>query len=252
MTPASIVTPDRLTSLQRDITSPNARKFIDALRLIGLLPENLVPARTVLLDWDAQMRGDRPAAALYWAWESAIRQRLAARLVKPELVDEFAARLEPVSTLEGPVSRGGGGDIGPWRDILLADALSDAIAEVAGEADVATALASARADLTFAHPLGVFAIGQRRFNVGPYQLPGHTDTMQTTDGRRGATVRGIFDLSEWNRSLIVNAPGQSGSPSSVHYDDLMSRWTTGSLANLVFDQSGAADKQTETLRLEPR
>lgn len=249
---AGSYTPLEVASIQSELTSPNARKLVSAIRDIGFMPEKSTAARALLIDWDTRMAGDVPAAALYWAWEGAVRQRLAARLVKPELVDEFAARLDPVSTLEGPASRGGGGDIGPWRDILLADALADAVSEVAGEADAPTALSAARADVTFAHPLGVFAIGQHRFNVGPYPLPGHTDAMQTTDGRRGATTRGVFDLSNWSQSLIINAPGQSGSPSSPRYDDLAPRWAAGVLINLVFDQKTAAQGKAEMLRLDPR
>lgn len=244
--------PADLAAVQADVASINATKLVEFLKKIGSVPEKDRSARSMLLEWDGQMRGDRSAVALYWAWEGAIRQRLASRLVKSELVAEFASRLDPVATLEGPVSRGAGGDTGPWREILLVDALSDAVAQLAGESDPGDALRAARSPLTFAHPLGVFAIGQRRFNVGPYPLQGHTDAMQTTDGRRGATVRGVLDLANWSASLITSAPGQSGSPSSPHYDDLAPLWTAGRLSNLVFDQQMAAQGTAETLRLEPR
>lgn len=246
-----VLSPHDNAALQADVASANAGKLVSILRGIGSVPEKIRPARALLTGWDGQMRGETPEATIYWAWEGAVRQRLAARLVKAELVDEFAARLDPVRTLEGPVSRGAGGDTGPWRDILLVDALSDAVSQLAGEGEIDKALASARTPLLFAHPLGVFAIGQRRFNVGPYALPGHTDAMQTTDGRKGATVRGVLDLSDWNSSLITSTPGQSGSPSSPHYDDLATPWLAGQLFNLVFAPlSGAA--KAETLKLEPR
>ena len=49
----------------------------------------------------------------------------------------------------------------------------------------------------------------------------------------------------------MNAPGQSGSPASVHYDDLADVWAKGENISLAFTQSAVAAAAAETLILEP-
>jgi acyl-homoserine lactone acylase PvdQ len=201
--------------------------------------------RPSLVAWDRLVRADSKEATLYRAWEGALRQRLAARLVQPELVAEFAPRLDPVALLNGPVSAGAGGDIGPWRDILLVDALSDAL-------KVPTAGATPRAHFVFPHPLAVFDDARMRFEVGGYPLHGHTDTLFTTDGRLGPVFQAVFDLADWNRFSVTNPPGQGGSPVSPHYDDLVGKWGTGEYVNLSFDQFDASSPRSQSLTLQPR
>ncbi len=244
--------PADLATMQTDLQSPHAEKLLEALAKVGTVPEKVATARGQLLAWDRRFKGDAAETVLYTAWEGAVRQRLAARMVKPELVEELAARLDPVVALEGPLSRGAGGYTGPWRGILLADALSDAVSQIATDEGLEGSLANARAQATLAHPLGVFAIGQRRFNVGPYALNGHTDTVFTTDGRRGPVLRMILNPADWNSSQAVSAPGQAGSPSSPNYDDQAGRWAAGSLIDLVFDQAGQPPQPARTLTLKPR
>ncbi|MGC4085626.1 MAG: penicillin acylase family protein [Vicinamibacterales bacterium] len=245
------LSPEQVQSFQHDLTSSRAVKLVSALRSIPDIPSNMVNARNVLTAWDGQMNGTEAATALYVSWEAAIRQRLAARLVKSELVDEFALRLDPLTTLEGPVSRGAGGDIGPWRDILLVDALSDAVGRAPTGPSGAVDPPILGSHVMLAHPLGVFAIGQARFDVGPYPLDGHSDTVLQTDGRRGTLFRLVMDLADWNGTIAVNAPGQSGSASSLHYDDQASKWAAGTGINLVFDQLPPSKEAIDTLILRP-
>ena len=43
----------------------------------------------------------------------------------------------------------------------------------------------------------------------------------------GASFRQVIDVGAWDRSLVMNNPGQSGDPSSPHYRDLIERWAKG-------------------------
>ncbi len=234
-----------LQRAQLDIRSRNASALIARLDKIGSVTKQIEAARTRLGAWDRRMRGESTDAALYRAWDGAIRQRLAARLVQADLVAEFAPRIDPVALLSGPVSSGAGGDIGPWRDILMVDALSDAIRAQSGATD-------SRARFTFSHPLAVFADARRKFDVGGYPLHGHTDTVFSTDGTRGPVFQAVFDLSDWNRAAVTNPPGQAGSPSSPHYGDLASPWAAGEYINLLFAQSTALSPRSSGLILQPR
>ena len=244
---AAAAAPISLVELQRsqlDIRSTTADALIARLERIGSLPKDAEAVRPSLLAWDRRVWGTSKEAALYRAWELALRQRLAARLVKAELVADFAPRLDPIALLNGPVSSGAGGDTGPWRDILLVDALSDAL-------KVRDAAANQRASFNFPHPLAVFDDARRRFDVGGYPLHGHTDTVFSTDGKRGPVFQAVFDLADWSRAAATNPPGQAGSPSSPHYDDMAASWAAGTYVNLSFAQSVSSSRSATTLALKP-
>ena len=67
----------------------------------------------------------------------------------------------------------------------------------------------------------------------------------------GASYREIFDLSDWDKGVGVNVPGQSGQPGSTHYDDLIPLWTQGQYFPLRFSKS-AVDRDTmDVLELKP-
>ena len=58
----------------------------------------------------------------------------------------------------------------------------------------------------------------------------------------------MIDVGAWDRSRVINNPGQSGDPSSPHYRDLIERWATGRtvplavLARARRGGGGAADR----------
>ena len=46
----------------------------------------------------------------------------------------------------------------------------------------------------------------------------------------------VLDVGEWDNSLALNSPGQSGDPASPHYRDLHARWLTGEMFPLLFSR----------------
>ncbi len=59
----------------------------------------------------------------------------------------------------------------------------------------------------------------------------------------GATFRMILDVGEWDRSLAINSPGQSGVPSSPHFGDLLESWSQGETFPLLYSRE-KVDKAT--------
>ena len=51
-----------------------------------------------------------------------------------------------------------------------------------------------------------------------------------------ASYRQVLDLGDWDRSLWVHAPGQSGVPWRAHYDDLAQPWLDGELLPMPFSR----------------
>ena len=56
-------------------------------------------------------------------------------------------------------------------------------------------------------------------------------------------------LGDWDRSLVTNAPGQSGSPASAHFSDLAKPWAAGDYFPLVFSDRAIQANAESTLHL---
>jgi penicillin amidase len=234
---------------QQDVVAWNASQLLPLLRAVRDVPADAEPVRQQLLAWDGRVDAASEAAAVYVAWEQALARRLAERRVPPEYAADVAAHVDPVAALTRPSSRWFEGDASRARDRLLVDALGPA-----GEAarQNAADAGKRRSEVVFAHPLGVFEDARRRFNVGPFPLPGYPHTVFATDGRNGPAFRAVFDVADWDRSEVVNAPGQSGSPASAHYDDMATVWARGAYVPLVFSPDAVRAAAAETLTLTPR
>ena len=92
----------------------------------------------------------------------------------------------------------------------------------------------------FAHPL------LREFDLGPVERSGGAGTVEAD----GASYREIFDVANWDRSQVINVPGQSGQPGSPFYDNLLKLWAENQYFPLAFSDRaiGAAARYRLTLR----
>ena len=67
----------------------------------------------------------------------------------------------------------------------------------------------------------------------------------------GASYREILDLADWDRSVAINVPGQSGQPTSPHYADLLPLWKEGRYFPLFFSRQKIEEVSKEKLSLVP-
>ncbi|MBI3920592.1 MAG: penicillin acylase family protein [Armatimonadetes bacterium] len=67
----------------------------------------------------------------------------------------------------------------------------------------------------------------------------------------GVSYRQIIDLSDWDNSIAVCAPGQSGHPLSRHYKDLLRLWRQGEYHPMVYEWSRVEEMTQSRLLLEP-
>ena len=114
--------------------------------------------------------------------------------------------------------------------------------------------------VTFQHPMGAVRALGKLLNRGPYPVGGDGDTVLQSsfsfrapyDANRWLpSLRFVADTSDWDKSLFVHAPGQSGRPGSRHYDDQVPFWLQGKSHQMPFSRP-AVDAATETVqRFEP-
>ncbi|MBS0418357.1 MAG: penicillin acylase family protein [Proteobacteria bacterium] len=97
-----------------------------------------------------------------------------------------------------------------------------------------------------------------RMSLAPVELPGSADSPRAAafgdenfSVIAGASVRIVLDVGDWDRSMAINAPGQSGDPSSRHYGDLLPLWAGGSFVPLLFSRAAIEQAAEVVLNLTP-
>jgi penicillin amidase len=219
--------------------------------------DDLDEARRRLIAWDRRVSADSTVATLYVYWEEALLRKLTERRVPMPLLDGYLARARlDVTTLTRPSRVWFDRDPEKSRDALLADALALAVDRVKVQAGSQAEPTWGRQHaITFKHPLALTEAARRLFDVGPFDRGGYAETVMSTYARAsvniGASFREIVDVSNWDRSVVTNAPGQSGSPRSTHFSDLAKPWAAGEYFPLVFSEAAVQANTESTLVLQP-
>ena len=109
----------------------------------------------------------------------------------------------------------------------------------------------------FRHAVDLQPGAEQLFDLGPLSRPGDEYTVNATgmgdswEQASGASYREILDTSDWDKSVAVNTPGQSGQPGSPHYSDLMPLWDRGQYFPLTYSRKAVEVQTTDRLVLEP-
>lgn len=245
------------TALQTDTGSPFAA------RLITLIPQD-AEGRDLLAGWDGRSDADSAPALLYEVWLSShLRPALLARVApNPDLRRFLVPGNIPVVTefLEGAhpalIARAGL-DADGARDAFLRETLAAALADVTARFGDNTK-AWRWGDLHhgwFDHPLT--PLGES-FDLGPWPKGGGNTSIMLAHHeaadyrvRIGASVRMVVDVGNWDASLWINAPGQSGMQDSPHLADLAPLWAAGDYVPLAYSEAAVAEATVETITLRP-
>jgi penicillin amidase len=242
--------------LQHDEVSLPARAIVEALRVaaaaVPVEGADRAFAVKMLSAWDGTLAAGSAPAALYQLWLPHLQRAFAAIAFRPE--DRPHAPLLPLEALLRRLRRPSRDDlatlVGPSLDAAFQDArqrLGDKPAEWAwGRLHQAV----------FEHPLATTDARRSVLNVGaPAPRGGDATTVNNTgSGARqlhGASFRAVMDVGAWDRSTMINVPGQSGQPGSRHYGDLLPLWAAGSYHPLLFSRGAVEQNAAARLVLRP-
>jgi penicillin amidase len=59
-------------------------------------------------------------------------------------------------------------------------------------------------------------------------------------------------VGDWDRSMAINTPGQSGDPKSPHFRDLLPLWARGSYVPLLYTRTAIEAAAGEVLSIRPQ
>jgi penicillin amidase len=248
--------------IQHDVASLPGVALAGLLKGVALQDRELEPFAKRLTEWDGRLTTDSPAGPLYAIWMRELQQAFYAHHVPKELVASLttlAGLPTMLAALESADPRWFGPQPHAARDRLVRESFARAVTQLkklhAAEQERWGALHT----VTFRHPLGTSepALGNA-FDVGPFERPGDGNTPLNTrydDSHRqihGATYRQLFDLADWDHSLVTSAPGQSGQPGSPHYADLAPLWARGEYFPLAYTRPGVESVAAHRLTLRPQ
>ncbi len=171
-------------------------------------------ARALLAAWDAEMRRDAAAPALYYTWRSVV-------------------------SFEGL-----SGATGAARQTMIEAGLTKAIAglEQSQGTDWTRWKWGAINRSTFPHPL-----------VAAYDLPAaQREGGGGTVHAIGSVYQLITDFSNLNESLVTLAPGESGQPGSPFYSNMLDAWTRREHFRLAYTRAAVDANAKYRLTLRPR
>lgn len=259
---------DDFELMQQDTVSLVARDFLDLLKIWHPAEgsrDGRIKAQ--LLDWDCNLTVNSKPALIYELWHARLNAKLTAKVLP-------APRIHPREVMESLKTN-------PDLNELLSSSLEEALAIIEHRlgADESHWTWGNLHKAIFRHPLtlpqtpsesastfsqfGLDSAAARRehlldsLNIPPVPRPGDANTVNATGGgpnyseAYGATYRQIIDVQNWDRSVMTNAPGESGNPDSKHYDDLVQPWAKGEYHPMPFSRRAVEAAAEERILLKP-
>ncbi|KAB7731135.1 penicillin acylase family protein [Rudanella paleaurantiibacter] len=252
--------------LQADYLSIPARTLVPLLGPLVADDSRTEQASSYLRKWNYQLEPGSVAASIYVAWETQLRQALYQTMV-PERARPYLRSLPTKRILDWlslpliPVPDSTGGSLRLMnRDSLLLTSLDQAVStltkRLGGDMDEWQYGQRANKHISLTHPLSALVSEdeRRRINLGPIPRGGYSETVNNTGSNlnqeHGASFRILVDTEDWDRTLGINSPGQSGDPASPHYRDLFELWGQNGYFPVFFSREKvkAAAEQTTILR----
>ena len=251
---------DASRALQTDVVSRVARRLG---ALAAALPAD-TPGRALFQDWDGALSAGSAPALLCEFWYTRHLKPALFALLAPEVPPAFFAPGDPggiLAALETPDARFGADPVAA-RDALLSRTLAAAHAQLVErfDDDEAAWEWGALHRGYFEHPLSGHPQGPgERWDVGPVVKGGGLNSVmmaayRPTDFRVmwGASVRFVIDVGEWDASVCINAPGQSGDPACEHYGDLAPLWARGDYVPFLYSDAAVEAAVETRLALSPK
>ncbi|MFO1138759.1 MAG: penicillin acylase family protein [Paracoccus sp. (in: a-proteobacteria)] len=243
------VTMQDCARLQLSVHSKIAAGLADWLRARAIPPA----MRALLAGFHGDLRAESPAAAFIEIWLS--------RHLGPAIAGALGASAEVLPLLapyDPPVLLRW---LGAQKDLpgAIAASLDAAWRDCAGlmGADPAGWSWGAIHRLELRHPLHRLAPGAWSFPPLPRGGSGSTPNYAAYRPgdlavTAGPSVRMLIDVGDWDASLCINTPGQSGLPGAAHYGDLQPAWAEGAYVPMLYSQAAIAGVTRQRIALLPK
>ena len=251
----------RMKALQADYFSVPASKLVPMLRSITLSPGLSQKAKELVTDWNFVLDKNSIAAAIYVMWERMLMRQANLQFV-PENIRPFVSiqTTRLIMWLEKPELQFGAGPQ-EARNRFLKETFEMAVSQLQhklGDSMSSWQYGQDKYKHTeIMHPLGNVVAGKwkSRLNTASRPRGGYGHTIGSTgDGENqdtGASFRMITDTGNWDSSLMINTPGQSGNPASRYYKNLFPVWADDEYFPAYFSKKKVLSVTAEKFLMSP-
>lgn len=248
--------------LQNDDLSLPARALVPLLRDVPMADPAVAKAQEALLGWSYVLDKNSVAAGVYEMFQRRLLTNMRDLLVPASARQDFGglSMKNVIGWLQAPDGRFGDNPIA-GRDKVLAQSLEQAVAELTKKLGPDMAKwqygQAAYHHALILHPLSpaVKPEVKAQLEVGPMPRGGDSYTVTATGGTdnqmSGGSLKIIADLDDWDNSVALNNPGQSGDPRSPHYRDLFELWSRGKYFPIFYSRPRVESVTERRLTLQP-
>jgi penicillin G amidase len=238
-----------MVQLQNSDLSIPARSLVPLLRNLEMPNPVAQQAALRLLQWNDVLDKDSIAAGIYEKWQRRLVVNVR-EIVIPKAAQPFFATTVPpmsriVSWMYAPDGRFGADPL-TGRNALLVKSLEEALAELTrrfGPDEEKWKLGAYHYARIFS-PMGnaVKPDLEEKFDVGNLPRGGDGFTITATNGPgdnqvTGGSLKIVVDTENWDNSVGLNSPGQSGDIHDPHYRDLYELWARGQYFPIFYSRS---------------
>lgn len=255
---AQEATLEQSAALQTDVVSLSARRGMSLLEGLASSDPNVTKALELIRAWNGSEGLESGAAAVVEVWMSKhLAPTAARRLTTPAAAEVIALGSAYGATmfLKALPDRA-------LRNEIVLESLAGALAEL--EQRLGPDMDRWRwGDLhhaRFTPPAAALAPPELRAQMvhGPEPMPGSAFTvcaatygMDDFGMTNGASFRMVVDVGNWDESIVINTPGQSGEPESPHYGDLFPIWAEGRFVPMLFSREAVEAAARQVIELGP-
>lgn len=253
-------TQEEMMALQYDYVSLPARNLVPLLAAVSSKDPVAEAFRRRLLKWDSHIDKNSVEAGVYVQWERKLASKIRKKVVPPEgqpyLRTISLRKVLAWCTAEtGPL-----GNRASRNQFLLA-CLEESIADMQKSLGPDTAAWQYGQDkfhhVLIKHPLSnaVDSATRATLDHGPLPRSGYSATPGVTGSGNnqstGASFRMVVDVSDWDKAMFTNTPGQSGDPRSPYYRNLFIPWARDRHFPVLFSREKVESNSHEKLVLKP-
>jgi penicillin amidase len=230
----SVIDLPTMGALQTDYFSIPASKLVPLLQSLPITDTLLQSVITYFRNWNYVLDKNSIAAGIYVAWEKEIAAACTQRFIPESIRGYVSFQLTSlIERLENPAPYFGENALQSRNELLLS-AFKKAVQNlqkklganregwVYGQANYK--------HIKLEHPLALLVNGNLKplLNIGPLPRGGNGQTPGSTGGTdnqmSGASFRILVDTQDWDKTLLINSPGQSGDPKNPFYKNLFETW----------------------------
>jgi len=249
-------------ALQSDYFSIPARTLVPMLADVQLESALARSARARFSGWDFYLDPESIPAGIYAMWERILSRESNDRFIPEELKPYLSIQLSKViHWLQEPNDKFGP-DYQAGRQAFLAETFELAIKALEEKLGASIDQWQYGQDKykhsRLQHPLHHLlpADLQEAYSLGPLPRGGNSHSPNSTGGSdnqgSGASFRVITDVSDWDKTLMINSPGQSADPNSKYYGNLFELWARNEFFPAYFTKEKIMEHTDTITILNPK